>query len=92
MAEKKKAAEHRDYFGRDLAVNDCVVFSVRNLFQVGRIVRLGQRQVMIVGYDHAKQNWSTGETRADRKYGNQVLKVDPQEVTMYLLRKPEKNG
>lgn len=88
----KVAVQHQDYFGRDLAVNDCVVFSVRNLFQVGRIVRLGQRQVMVVGYDHAKQNWRTGEARADRKYGNQVLKVDPQEVSMYLLRKPEKNG
>ena len=88
----KEIPQHQDYFGRDITVGDCVVFSVRNLFQVGRIVRLGQRQVMIVGYDHAKQNWSTGETRADRKYGSEVLKVDAQEVTMYLLRKPGQNA
>lgn len=88
----KVETQHQDYFGRDLAVNDCVVFSANNLFQVGRIVRLGPRQVMIVGYDYPKRDWSTGETRADRKYGHQVLKVDPQEVTMYLLRKPKKNG
>lgn len=87
----KTATQHKDYFGHDIAVGDCVVFSVRNLFQVGRIVRLGQKQVMVVGYDHARQNWRTGETRADRKYGNEVLKVDEQEVLIHLLRKPAQN-
>lgn len=87
----KEMPQHKDYFGHDIAVDDFVVFSVRNLFQVGRIVRLGQKQVMVVGYDHAKQNWRTGETRADRKYGHEVLKVDAQEVTLYLLRKPAPN-
>jgi hypothetical protein len=43
---------------------------------------------MIVGYDHSNPNRRTGEARADRKYGHEVLKVDAQEVTMYLLKKP----
>lgn len=88
----KELPQHKDYFGHDITVDDYVVFSVRNLFQVGRIVRLGQKQVMVVGYDHAKQNWSTGETRADRKYGHEVLKVDQDEVLIYLLKKPAQNA
>lgn len=87
MAEKKKAAEHRDYFDRELAVNDCVVYSRQNLFQVGRIVRLGEKMILVQGYDHARKNWRTGVVRADRKYGDEVLKVDEREVTMYLLRR-----
>jgi hypothetical protein len=84
----KELPKHQDYFGRDITVDDYVVFSVRNLFQVGRVVRLGQKQVMVVGYDHTRKNWRTGEARADRKYGHEVLKVDEQEVLMYLLKKP----
>jgi hypothetical protein len=84
----KELPKHQDYFGRDVTIDDFVVYSRNNLFQVGRVVRLGQRQVMIVGYDHSNRNWRTGEARADRKYGHEVLKVDAQEVTMYLLKKP----
>lgn len=84
----KPVPVHQDYFGRDLAVNDCVVYSRQNLFQVGRIVRLGEKMILVQGYDHARKNWRTGESKADRKYGDEVLKVDEREVTMYLLRKP----
>lgn len=88
MAAKKTAAEHQDYFGRALTVNDCVVYSKQSLFQVGRIVRLGEKMILVQGYDYTNRNWRTGELQADRKYGKEVLKVDEQEVTMYLLRKP----
>ena len=86
----KPTPQHHDYFGRPLAVNDCVVYSRQTRFQVGRIVRLGEKMVLVQGYDYTRKNWRTGETRADRKYGHEVLKVDEQEVTMYLLRKPNR--
>ena len=38
MPKEKTLVVHRDYFDRELAVEDFVVFSVRNLFQVGRII------------------------------------------------------
>jgi hypothetical protein len=84
----KSQPQHQDYFGRDLARDDCVVFSVHNLFQVGRITSVTPKMVRVVGYDHARKNWSTGEVKGNLKYGHEVLKVDPQEVTMYLLKKP----
>lgn len=83
----KETPVHRDYFDRELAVEDFVVFSVRNLFQVGRIISVTPKMLRVAGYDHAKKNWRTGETIGNLKYGHEVLKVDPQEVTMYLLRK-----
>ena len=87
MPKEKTLAVHRDYFGRELAVEDFVVFSVRNLFQVGRIISVTPKMLRVAGYDHAKKSWRTGETIGNLKYGYEVLKVDPQEVTMYLLRK-----
>ena len=87
MPKEKTLVVHRDYFDRELAVEDFVVFSVRNLFQVGRIISVTPKMLRVAGYDHAKKNWRTGETIGNLKYGYEVLKVDPQEVTMYLLRK-----
>ena len=83
----KETPVHHDYFGRELAVEDFVVFSVRNLFQVGRIISVTPKMLRVAGYDHAKKSWRTGETIGNLKYGYEVLKVDPHEVTMYLLRK-----
>jgi hypothetical protein len=88
MPAKSQTVVHQDYFGRDLAVDDCVVFSVSNLFQVGRIVSVGAKKVRVVGYDYAQKNWRTGLAQGNLKYGHEVLKVDAAEVTMYLLRKP----
>lgn len=88
----KAEPQHQDYLGRELAVGDCVVFSVRNLFQLGRIVKFGQKQIRIVGYDYARRNWRTGEAKGDLKYPNQCLKVDSEEVTFYLLKKGSSNA
>ena len=84
----KEIPVHHDYFGRELAVDDCVVFSTQNLFQVGRVIKITPKQVSVLGYDYARKSWRTGESKGTFKYGHEVLKVDPQEVTMYLLKKP----
>ena len=83
----KPLPEHKDYLGRELEVGDCVVYSVRNLFQLGRIVKFGEKQIRVVGYDYARKNWRTGEARGDLKYPTHCLKVDGEEVTLYLLKK-----
>jgi len=83
----KPQPEHKDYLGHDLEIGDCVVYSTNNLFQLGRITKFGEKQIRIVGYDYARKNWRTGETRGDLKYPNQCLKVDGEEVTLYLLQK-----
>ena len=84
----KQTPVHHDYFGRELAVDDCVVFSTQNLFQVGRIVKITPKQVRVIGYDYARKSYRTGEAKGTVKYGHEVLKVEPHDVTMYLLRKP----
>lgn len=83
----KKQIQHHDYFGRELGIDDCVVFSVRNRFQVGRIQRMGEKKIRIVGYDSVSKNWRTGEAMGDLKYGREVLKVDEKDVLIYLLKK-----
>lgn len=78
---------HRDYFGHELAVDDCVVFCVRNLFQVGRIIAVTNKMIRVAGYDYSARDWRTGQVKGNLKYGHEVLRVDPREVTMYLLKK-----
>jgi hypothetical protein len=84
----KEIPVHHDYFGRELAVDDFVVFSTKNLFQVGRIVKITPQQVRVMGYDYNRISYSTGKAKGTVKYGHEVLKVEPHDVTMYLLRKP----
>ena len=78
---------HKDYFGYNLAEGDFVVYSVQNLFQVGRIMKITAKKIRIAGYDYTTKNWRTGEIQGDLKYPNDVLKVSQQDVTMYLLKK-----
>ena len=85
-----KSAQHQDYFGRELAVDDCVVFSVHNLFQVGRIISVTPKMVRVAGYDYARKNWRTGAVQGNLKYPHEVLRVDPQEAMVYILKKPSR--
>lgn len=86
----KPAIQHQDYFGRDLAVDDCVVFASYNLFQVGRIKSVTSKMVRVVGYDYTRKNWRTGEAKGTLKYPHEVLRVDPKEAMIYVLKKSSK--
>jgi hypothetical protein len=88
MAKENSSPQHQDYFGRELAEGDFVVFSVSNLFQVGRIARVTNKMIRVVGYDYPNKHWRTGEAAGNLKYSHECLKVDEAEVTMYLLKKP----
>ena len=83
----KEPVVHVDYFGRELNVDDFVVYCGSKTFQVGRVSRLGNKMVMVVGYDQSRKNWKTQEALPHRVYGDECLKVDEQEVTLYLLKK-----
>lgn len=87
MTKEKTTLIHQDYFGYDITEGDFVVYSIRNLFQVGRIIKSTAKMVRIAGYDYSRKSWSTNEIIGDLKYPEEVLKVSDEDVTMYLLKK-----
>ena len=86
----KEPIVQRDYFDRELRDGDFVVFHSSHTFQVGQVQRCTPKMVLVIGFDHATKHWKTGDKTPCRKYGQECLKVDEQEVTMYLLKKTHK--
>ena len=86
----KEPVIHQDYFGRELREGDFVVFHSWKTFQVGQVKKSTPKMVLVIGFDRALTNYRTDEKEPFRKYGHECLKVDGQEVTMYLLKKTHK--
>lgn len=86
----KEPVIHQDYFGHELRDGDFVVFYGLKTFQVGQVQKCTPKMVSVKGFDRALTNYQTDEKVPFRKHGHQCLKVDEQEVTMYLLRKTHK--
>ena len=86
----KEPVIHQDNFGRDHRVGDFVVFYSWKTFQVGQIQKSTPKMVLVIGFDRALESYQTDEKIPFRKRGHECLKVDEQEVTMYLLKKTHK--
>ena len=84
---KKEPPVHLDFFDRELAENDAVIYGRANLIQLGRVGKLNNKMIRVYSYDYVRRHWRTGETRGDLQYASQCVKVDDAEVTMYLLKK-----
>jgi len=80
----KEPIIHQDYFGHELRDGDFVVFYGWKTFQVGQVQKCTPKMVLVKGFDRRIS------TDPFRKRGHECLKVDEQEVTMYLLRKTHK--
>ena len=74
---------HRDKLGRELVIGDCVAVTHRNDLQVAKIVSLLPKMVKVEMLNVNKFSWYTGE---HNKYGEQMVVIDNEYVTMYLLK------
>jgi hypothetical protein len=76
-----KTPEHFDKLGRLLAEGDCVAFPSSNSLCIGTISKLNPKMVKV------KQLGATGYwARGSNKYPADLVKLDGEEVTMYLLK------
>ena len=68
----------QDMLGSELAVGDIVVTSYGGLLSIGRIERFTKKMVQIKGINH----------RYIRRlvYNDDIMKIDSEAVTMYVLR------
>jgi hypothetical protein len=78
----KAEIEHRDKFGRVLAVGDAVCYPDRNSLELGTVKKLNPKMVKVHEAGRGASKWYTGSN----KYPSDLVKVEGSEVTMYLLR------
>jgi hypothetical protein len=79
----KAIPEHKDKLGRVLAVGDAVCFPSHNRLEFGTIKKLNPKMVTVWEVDHRHYHWYEG----NRKYPQDLIKVEGPEVTMYILKK-----
>lgn len=76
-----KTPEHQDKLGRSLAEGDCVAYPDHNTLCIGTITKLNPKMVKVVQVG-AKGYW----TRGTNKYPTDIVKLDGEAVTLYLLK------
>lgn len=76
----KEVPQHKDIFGQDLVVEDCVVYPQSNSMRIGKIVKINPKMISV------KELSSKGWRSDALKYPDDLVKVQGPEVTMYLLK------
>jgi hypothetical protein len=74
---------HQDKLGRDICLGDCVAVAHHNGMEVAKVVKINPKMVKVEILNVVKRTWYSGE---HNKYGNQMVVIDSQDVTMYLLK------
>lgn len=76
-----KTPEHHDKLGRPLAEGDCVAFPSSNSLCIGTVIKLNPKMLKV------KQLGSTGYwARGTNKYPEDLVKLEGEEVTVFLLK------
>ena len=76
-----KIPEHHDKLGRLLAEGDCVAFPSSNSLCIGTVIKVNPKMLKV------KQLGATGYwARGTNKYPDDLVKLDGEEVTVYLLK------
>jgi hypothetical protein len=76
----KEVPVHKDKLGRDLNLNDCVVFPRSNSLVVGKVVKINPKMIGVEEVSNRKWAYS------GNKYPQDCVIVDSADVTMYMLR------
>ena len=79
----KEVPVHLDKLGREIVLGDCVAVAHHNGLEVAKVVKINPKMVKVELLNVIKRAWYTGEYN---KYSNQMVVIDSQDVTMYLLK------
>jgi hypothetical protein len=75
----KEIPQHKDIFGQELVLDDCVVYPQSNSMKIGKVVKINPKMISV---KNLSENGWRSETL---KYPLDLVKVHGPEVTMYLL-------
>jgi hypothetical protein len=80
----KEIPQHLDLLGNSIKLNDCVAFPYMNDLKVGIVIKLNPKmiQLKLVGTKHAYGKYN--------KYPTDIVVLNSQDVTMYLLKAGER--
>lgn len=74
--------EHKDKLDQTLMVGDCVAYPIHNALGIGIITKLNPKTLKIVDVS-ATGFWARGTN----KYPHDVVRLDGQDISLYLLKK-----
>ena len=80
----KNVFEHTDKIGQTLAIDDCVVYPVKNSLTIGKVVTINEKMCRVKSFDVAFRRW--GPDKGDLKYPSDMCKIDSEFATMYILK------
>jgi hypothetical protein len=75
----KEIPQHKDIFGQELVLDDCVVYPQSNSMKIGKVVKINPKMISV------KNLTANGWRSETLKYPSDLVKVHGPEVTMYLL-------
>ena len=81
IIKQEKTILHHDKLGKELAINDCVAYADHNSLEIGTVLKLNPKMVKVARVG-SKGYWARGTN----KYPTDLLKLEQEEVTIYLLR------
>ena len=76
----KEPIAHRDIFGQELLVDDCVVYPQSNSMRIGKIAKLNPKMIGV------KRIGNKGWGSEKNKYPSDCVKLDGPEVTMFIIK------
>lgn len=73
---------HNDKLGQPIAVGDCVAYPEANSLCVGTVTKLNPKMIKVVKV--GAKSWYASQ--GTNKYPQDLVKLDGESVTMYLLK------
>jgi hypothetical protein len=81
---KKEPPEHKDKLGRLIELDDYVAYPSHNSLAFGRVIKLNNKMVKVVKVPASKYT-----DNGSNKYPVDMVKLEPKDMTWYLLRNPK---
>ena len=72
--------EHKDKLGQSIDLDDFVAYPSHNSLDIGKVIKLNNKMVKVLRIPAGRN------IKGTNKYPNDMVKVDPKDVTVYLLK------
>jgi len=81
---KKLPPQHKDKLGRLIELDDYVAYPSHNSLAFGKVIKLNNKMVKVVKVPASKYTDS-----GNNKYPHDMIKLEPRDMTWYLLKNPK---
>lgn len=82
----KKEFEHCDKIGRPITVGDPVAYPHHNGLKIGTITTVNEKMCRVKPFGANATDWRGRPEKGQLKYPKDMVLIDGQDITMYLLK------